>query len=233
MKYYYDLHIHSVLSPDADVLMTPNNIFNMAMLKGLDIIAITDHNHTGQLKVCQELANSYDFLVIPGIELSLYEDFHVCVYFKTFDDAQAFNDQLEPWRNKTRYDELHHHGQYITDLDDQVIEHYPYLLSLNLSLTFSNLCLILQKYHHILVFAHIDRQKHSGLAYLKDANPHAIELSIKHNEQFIEKNQLSNYHKLYNSDAHDLLMINERHELSTLELESLTIEAFFSYFQHG
>ena len=33
MRYYYDLHIHSVLSPDADILMTPNNIFNMAYLK--------------------------------------------------------------------------------------------------------------------------------------------------------------------------------------------------------
>lgn len=44
MIYYYDLHIHSVLSPDADTLMTPNNIFNMANLKGLNIISVTDHN---------------------------------------------------------------------------------------------------------------------------------------------------------------------------------------------
>ena len=44
MKYYYDLHIHTCLSPCGDVLMTPNNILNMAYLKGLNIIEITDHN---------------------------------------------------------------------------------------------------------------------------------------------------------------------------------------------
>ena len=34
MKIYYDLHIHSVLSPCADDLMTPNHIVLMAKLKG-------------------------------------------------------------------------------------------------------------------------------------------------------------------------------------------------------
>lgn len=32
------------LSPCADILMSPNNILNMAYLKELNMIAITDHN---------------------------------------------------------------------------------------------------------------------------------------------------------------------------------------------
>ena len=47
-KMYYDLHIHSALSPCGDDLMTINNIFNMAYIKGLDLIAITDHNSLKQ-----------------------------------------------------------------------------------------------------------------------------------------------------------------------------------------
>ena len=43
-KYYYDLHLHSCLSPCGDMDMTPNNIVNMAKLLGLDVIALTDHN---------------------------------------------------------------------------------------------------------------------------------------------------------------------------------------------
>ena len=39
MKYYYDLHLHSCLSPCGDIDMTPNNIVNMAKLLGLDVIA--------------------------------------------------------------------------------------------------------------------------------------------------------------------------------------------------
>ena len=41
---FYDLHIHSCLSPCGDMDMTPNNILNMALLKELDLIALTDHN---------------------------------------------------------------------------------------------------------------------------------------------------------------------------------------------
>ena len=41
---HYDLHIHSCLSPCADDSMTPHNICNMAKIKGLDLIAVTDHN---------------------------------------------------------------------------------------------------------------------------------------------------------------------------------------------
>ena len=45
---YYDLHIHSALSPCADNTMTINNILNMAYIKGLDLIALCDHNSLKQ-----------------------------------------------------------------------------------------------------------------------------------------------------------------------------------------
>ena len=41
---WVDLHMHSCLSPCADDDMTPANICGMAHLKGLDAIAVTDHN---------------------------------------------------------------------------------------------------------------------------------------------------------------------------------------------
>ena len=40
---FYDLHIHSCLSPCGDDDMTPANIAGMAAVKGLDVIALTDH----------------------------------------------------------------------------------------------------------------------------------------------------------------------------------------------
>ena len=44
MMLYYDFHIHSALSPCGDADMTPNNIVGMASIKGLDAIAVSDHN---------------------------------------------------------------------------------------------------------------------------------------------------------------------------------------------
>ena len=44
MKFFYDFHLHSCLSPCGDDDMTPYNLVNMAKLLGYDIIALTDHN---------------------------------------------------------------------------------------------------------------------------------------------------------------------------------------------
>jgi len=55
MKLYYDLHIHSALSPCASDDMTPNNIVNMCVLKGLDIIAVTDHNSARNVEAISKL----------------------------------------------------------------------------------------------------------------------------------------------------------------------------------
>ena len=44
MEFTYELHLHSCLSPCGDDLMTPNNIAGMAMLNGVKIAALTDHN---------------------------------------------------------------------------------------------------------------------------------------------------------------------------------------------
>ena len=94
MKYYYDLHIHSALSPCADILMSPNNILNMAYLKELNIIAITDHNSCLQLNVFEELKDSYEMLIIPGVEVEVKEKYHVLCLFKTFDIARKFQKML-------------------------------------------------------------------------------------------------------------------------------------------
>lgn len=231
MTYYYDLHIHSVLSPDADILMTPNNIFNMASLKKLDIIAVTDHNSTKQLLMMEELSHSFDMLFVPGVELSLIEDIHVIVYFKTVSDALHFDEMIDQWRDKTRYDGKMSQG--ITNIEDEIISLYPYDLSKNLSLSLLELKQILKPFHHILVFAHVDRKKHSGLNYLNTTHVDAVELSKLVNRDFITNNHLEKYRILYNSDAHDITDINERTDKNKLELDSLTIEAFFKYFHHG
>ena len=54
MSLFYDLHIHSALSPCGDEDMTPNNIVNMSVLKGLDVIAVTDHNSAANARSCVE-----------------------------------------------------------------------------------------------------------------------------------------------------------------------------------
>ena len=58
----YDLHIHSCLSPCGDDDMTPGNIVGMAAIKGLDVIAVTDHNSCRNCPAVLKLAEQYPHL---------------------------------------------------------------------------------------------------------------------------------------------------------------------------
>lgn len=228
MKYPYDLHIHSVLSPCADILMTPNNILNMAMLKGLKIVSVTDHNSTLQLPMLFELAKSYDFLFIPGVEITTKENHHILVYFKTIDDALKFEAVL----NQYRLPLIHPYGlASLTDIEDQVIETLSQISSEALNLSYAELISHLIPYQHILILAHIDRPNSTILEHLHQYQCDGIELTHCDNINLL-KDGLSQYPILYNSDAHDLLSISEPALHNTIELESLSIDAFFRYFHH-
>ena len=64
IPYYYDLHIHSCLSPCADDDMTPNNIAGMAAIKGLQLLALTDHNTCKNCPAIIKKAEEYGFYTI-------------------------------------------------------------------------------------------------------------------------------------------------------------------------
>ena len=84
---FVDLHIHSCLSPCADDDMTPANICGMAHIKGLDAIAVTDHNTARNLPYVKEAADYYHLILLPGMEVTTREEVHLLGYFPTVEDA--------------------------------------------------------------------------------------------------------------------------------------------------
>ena len=69
MQLTYDLHIHSCLSPCGDKDMTPANIAGMAAVKGLNSVALTDHNTSKNCRPFLKMAEAYGITAIPGMEL--------------------------------------------------------------------------------------------------------------------------------------------------------------------
>ena len=82
----YDFHIHTALSPCGDNDMTPNNIVNMAYLKGLEAIAVTDHNCAKNAAAVIEAGKNVGITVIPGMEIESSEEIHI-VPFSHIDAA--------------------------------------------------------------------------------------------------------------------------------------------------
>ncbi|NLG25698.1 MAG: PHP domain-containing protein [Clostridiales bacterium] len=94
MRCAADLHIHSCLSPCADDDMTPCNIAGMAALKGLRLIAVTDHNSARNLPAAWAAAEAAGLSLVPGIELTTREEVHLLAYFADVDAALAFGDEI-------------------------------------------------------------------------------------------------------------------------------------------
>ena len=93
--YKADLHIHTVLSPCGDLEMSPTAIVERALSRGLDMIAISDHNTTRQVKVAQKVGKEKGLFVLGGVEVTSQEETHCLCYFR--DDAQldAFQEFLD------------------------------------------------------------------------------------------------------------------------------------------
>lgn len=85
-----DFHIHSTAS---DGNCTPSEVVMLSQRRGVDIIALTDHNTTSGLNEAVKCGNYIGVKVIPGVELSTkYNNtrVHILGYFK--DDS--YNDEL-------------------------------------------------------------------------------------------------------------------------------------------
>lgn len=234
MKVFYDIHIHSTLSACGDDLQTPNNILNMAMLKKLDMIAITDHNTLKHLPSFAKIIDSYDFLFLYGCEVTVKEGFHVLTYFENLEVAMKFDRILESVNTKQPHDDKKYGQQLIFDEYDMPLQEITYHLNYPLDITFVELIRIVRKLKGIVIPAHINRGGSGILNTYANLDQFDIDGIEIYNKENTEENSIeieNNYKipKIYNSDAHSLEIINER--INYLELEELSFQGFKRYLE--
>lgn len=128
MRVYYDLHIHSCLSPCGDNDMTPNNIVNMSLLNGMDMIALTDHNSCKNCRAAVRAGEEAGVTVVPGMELTTSEEAHVVCLFPTVEQAEAFGDYVESRSPEIRNRPEIFGDQLIMDWQDEVVGRVSRLL---------------------------------------------------------------------------------------------------------
>ncbi|HKG54142.1 MAG TPA: PHP domain-containing protein, partial [Anaerolineales bacterium] len=89
-KFRADLHVHTVLSPCADVAMIPPLIVHKALEHKIDLIAITDHNSSANVHAVQKAAAGTSLTVLPGMEVQSREDVHLLALFETLEPLEAW-----------------------------------------------------------------------------------------------------------------------------------------------
>ena len=216
MKVYVDLHIHSALSPCAENEMTPNNIVNMAWLKGLDIIAITDHNAMENCEAVLHCAKERGILAIPGMEVESREEVHVLCLFPRL--AAAMEMQKTVWSSlpDRRNREDIFGEQLRMDDQDRVIGRIDRMLITAADMGIEEVVRCVQGLGGVAIPAHIDRPSYSILSNLgwipEELGFRFVELSKDSGVEavYLQKQGLEKYRWIRSSDAHRLEDIQER-----------------------
>ena len=208
-RFYYDLHLHSCLSPCGDADNTPNNVAGMASLSGLNVVALTDHNSSKNCPAFFAAAERYGITAIAGMELTTSEDIHIVCLFPTLESALAFDEyvfaSIIPVKNRADI----FGEQQILDSEDNVIGQIDNLLTVATGISVENVKEEVARFGGICYPAHIDKMSNgiiSILGTLPEAlHFEAVELHSKDNiEDYLKLYNLSDKQVIFSSDAHYL-----------------------------
>ena len=229
---YCDLHIHSCLSPCGDDDMTPANICGMAAVKGLQMIAITDHNAAGNLPTAQKICEAYGLLLIPGIEITTSEEVHLLGYFPDVPTAVDFGDFLREHLPKKKNKPSLFGNQRVLDEDDQLIREEDALLIGATDLPLARLVQQVRDAGGVPVPAHINRGA-NGLLVNLGFMPEGLDFTTVEVWRALPCDPGVQAGKLvlHSSDAHYLGDMLEPEE--TLRLEEPTVAAFLNRLRQG
>ncbi len=209
MKLYYDFHIHTCLSPCGDDDMTPNNIVNMAALKGLDAIAITDHNHAGNVLSCMEAAKGTDLLVIGGMEVETSEEIHMIVLFedlqKLYKLEKFIHQNLPSISNKPDI----FGEQILMDSDDNIVGKESRFLVTACAIDVFTLYDYVTREGGVIFPAHADKKSYSIISNLGSVPPELKFSAIEVKYPESAREYRDKYCVLTNSDSHYLWDISE------------------------
>lgn len=211
-KYKVDLHIHTSASPCAMHDMTPVLIVEAAAERGIDIIAVSDHNTAENVDDVFAEGSSRGITVLPAIEVTTTEEAHILALFDTPQKAHAL-EAIIHMRHKRRKSEREGRDNFLSLLEcDETFESvkksaYDFMWS-GLSLREA-----VEKVHSLggmVIASHIDRDFMSVISQLgkipDDLFFEALEISFATPQQVAERrySQYASIPWIRSSDAHQL-----------------------------
>lgn len=211
MRLYYDLHIHSILSPCGDEDMTPNNIVNMSYLKGLDIIAVTDHNSCRNARAVMEAGKGV-VKVVPGMEITTSEEVHVLCLFPDIEAAEDMGELVYSKMFGIKNQPEIFGRQIIMNAADEIVGEEENLLVNAVDMDIYEVCAETKKRGGLFIPAHIDKASYSITANLGFLPPDLYVDGLEITERGIRefKDKYPQHGFITDSDAHYLENISER-----------------------
>jgi PHP family Zn ribbon phosphoesterase len=161
-----DLHIHTVLSPCAEVEMIPPLIIERALEQHLDLIAITDHNASANVPAVMDAARDTGIKVWAGIEVQTREEVHVLCLFDTVRQVRALQADVELTLPHLPNLPEKLGEQFIVDAHGDFVAREERLLLQSANITLEDLVRRVNALHGLPIPAHIDRAENGLIPLL-------------------------------------------------------------------
>jgi len=203
-----DLHIHTCLSPCSELEMTPGAIVETCAARGLDLIAVCDHNSAENIFGVRKAAGN-TLTVLAGMEITTAEEAHILALFDVPEQALKLQELVYDHLMEGENDEDLFGIQVVANEQDEVESIVKRLL---IGATTLSVDVLLEQIHTIgglAVASHVDRESYSLLGQLgflpENLALDAIEISAAMDASvFSEASGLTRWPQITTSDAHRL-----------------------------
>jgi len=235
MQLFFDLHLHSCLSPCASEDMTPANLAAMCALAGLNVVALTDHNSARNCAAFAQAAERHGLLAIPGMELCTREEVHVVCLFPDLEKAESFSDHVGRLLPAIPNNPAVFGDQILMDSEDAVLGEETLLLAGAADISLYDVPELVEAYGGVAYPAHIDRQANSLLSQLGIWDPELkfplAEVSLRCPDDLFGRRDLRSLRHITASDAHYLHQIPDAFQ--TMEVEEATPQAVLEWLKRA
>ena len=202
----FDLHIHSCLSPCANLEMSPAEIVKRAVEAGMDGIALTDHQSARNTPAIAECARRAGLNCLFGLEVCTAEEVHTLAIFDSVEQALAMTDWVYEAMPKRVNDPDTFGDQPVVTWDDDIVEMEWRILAMGCRRTIPETAAKCRELGGMYLAAHIDRPNfsvYSQLGGIPEGCFDAVELSRTADESaWLPK--AAGYAVTRSSDAHNL-----------------------------
>ncbi|MFW5729886.1 MAG: PHP domain-containing protein [Spirochaetota bacterium] len=180
MTFRADLHIHSCLSPCGDLDNSPAALAHIARERGLDLIALTDHNSALNTPAFAEACSREGVAALYGLEITTREELHVLCLFADVAAALSMSGQVHEVLPAVPNDPERFGDQVYVDAQDVILGEVDTYLVSAVSWSMEETLAKCHALGGLFIPAHIDRSMHSvwsQLGFLPDGPYDAVEVT--------------------------------------------------------
>ena len=160
-----DLHVHTCLSPCAELEMVPTAIVRRVRARGLHMVGICDHNSSENVAAVARAGRRESVTVIPGMEITTREEVHVLGLFGS--EERLARLQALVYENLTGENDAETFGiQVVVDEWDQAVDINPRLLIGATDLSLETVVQAIHDLEGLAIASHVDRPSFSLLSQL-------------------------------------------------------------------